>query len=302
MWVHHDGFQQVVKQAWSSEAADHPMFNILLKMKAVKSALRTWNKDVFGNIFTKIKEDKAKLADLELKMSSGPVLDTVDENHLNLHQAEKEELKNLYLLEEIFWKQKSTVHWLVEGDRNTRLFHSVATEKQRRMSIRFIDLLDDCRLHDLPDFKVATVDHFSDLFVTGNTLLSPDLLHVIPSIISQEHNNRLLQSPSLREVQQAVMVIPSNEASGPDGFSSSFFKACRDTIGADLHRATEFIFQGGSFPRAVTATLIYLIPKHAAPKAFSDFPPIGLCNRLYKIIANVISPRLSLVLPELVSP
>ncbi|XP_058070907.1 uncharacterized protein LOC131219939 [Magnolia sinica] len=58
---------------------------------------------------------------------------------------------------------------------------------------------------------------------------------------------------------------------------------------------------GSSFPRAVFASIICLIPKSAAPKKFSYFRPISLCNCPYKIISSIIASRLSEVLPYLIS-
>lgn len=37
-----------------------------------------------------------------------------------------QECENLYKQEEIFWRQKSTVQWLKEGERNTRFFYRSA--------------------------------------------------------------------------------------------------------------------------------------------------------------------------------
>ncbi|XP_058071134.1 uncharacterized protein LOC131220189 [Magnolia sinica] len=40
----------VVQDAWNAKNSTHPIFNVLLKLKKVKEALKKWNKEVFGNI------------------------------------------------------------------------------------------------------------------------------------------------------------------------------------------------------------------------------------------------------------
>ncbi|XP_058080693.1 uncharacterized protein LOC131228861 [Magnolia sinica] len=57
---------------------------------------------------------------------------------------------------------------------------------------------------------------------------------------------------------------------------------------------------GVPLPRAITSSLIALIPNKEAPKTFSDFRPISLCNVLYKILAKIVADRLSKLLPTLI--
>lgn len=47
--------------------------------------------------------------------------------------------------------------------------------------------------------------------------------------------------------------------------------------------------------------MLTLIPKVKDPTSFSDLRPISVCNFSYKIIAKIISNRLNLILPKLVS-
>ncbi|XP_058099758.1 uncharacterized protein LOC131244120 [Magnolia sinica] len=234
------------------------MFNFLLKLKNVKRALRSWNKDVFGNIFDQIKQAERSLADTKLQLQNSSQDSALDSNGQAQLFSATENLRKLELMEEIFWKQKARISWLEEGDRNTKFFHSLAKEKQRRLAIRSIVLDSADRLEDLAEIKNDVVNYFAGLFSAKNIVEDPIILVVIPPLVSLEDNDRLMVPPS----------IP----------------------------------QGDSFPRAVFASLICLIPKSAATNKFLDFQPISLCNCLYKIISSIIAARLSVVLPSLISP
>lgn len=41
---------------------------------------------------------------------------------------------------ELYWVQNSRISWLKDGDRNTRFFHTVATNKRRKNSIASIEV------------------------------------------------------------------------------------------------------------------------------------------------------------------
>ncbi|KAL0293303.1 UNVERIFIED_CONTAM: hypothetical protein Sangu_3240200, partial [Sesamum angustifolium] len=59
---------------------------------------------------------------------------------------------------------------------------------------------------------------------------------------------------------------------------------------------------GTPMPRSFKATTFVLIPKVESPQTWSDFRPISLCNVTKKILSKLLYKKLSLSLPNLISP
>lgn len=56
-----------------------------------------------------------------------------------VHLTLKRRYAQLSLLEEDIWRQRAKVKWEINGDRNTRYFHSLATSSKRTNMIQVIE-------------------------------------------------------------------------------------------------------------------------------------------------------------------
>ncbi|KAL0298214.1 UNVERIFIED_CONTAM: hypothetical protein Scaly_3070300 [Sesamum calycinum] len=102
------------------------------------------------------------------------------------------------------------------------------------------------------------------------------------------------------EIKDALFDINEDSAPGPDGFSSSFFKATWAVIGEDVCRAIMEFFNHGRLLKQLNATLLTLIPKVQMPTKVGDFRPISCCNVIYKIITKIMVKRMQFVLEKLI--
>ncbi|XP_027067398.1 uncharacterized protein [Coffea arabica] len=190
MWLNHHGFLMVVRQCWDQPTDGYGMFHFFLKLKRLKQALRTWNQDVFDNIFEKVSkaEEEVRLKELQLEVTDS------DEARVQWSQAQAALLKHL-TDEETFWKQQARVKWLREGDANTRYFHSHLLDKRARLSITRIYNLEGEVVESANDIGTAAVAFFQSLLAEvppiNNTAICR-LLEAIPPLVTPDQNAQLI--------------------------------------------------------------------------------------------------------------
>uniref|UniRef100_A0A0D2ZZR1 Uncharacterized protein n=2 Tax=Brassica oleracea TaxID=3712 RepID=A0A0D2ZZR1_BRAOL len=126
-------------------------------------------------------------------------------------ESSSEEILNLkwylcsaYREEELYWKQKSRVLWLQEGDRNTKFFHAVT--KQRRGRNRIIKLRNPIGGWVEDDEGVERVEttYFQNLFKTSSPGNPDEALRYITEKVTPEINASLVRPVSDSEVRKAI--------------------------------------------------------------------------------------------------
>lgn len=103
------------------------------KLKAVRKALKIWNRTHFGKVDQKVKLAEDRVMETEIKFD----MDPTEPNKLLLCEA-KRELDNRLQIKELFWRQKPNIRWLKEGDLNTRLFHQSVCHRRKKLCIHQI--------------------------------------------------------------------------------------------------------------------------------------------------------------------
>lgn len=136
MWLLQSDFQNVVQQNWESPTFQPTgMRKLAEKIKRLKQRLGWWNRNVFGNLFSSLakKEAEVHLADRELQQNHNT-------SNLEKYQKVASEFDTLLEMEEHFWKQKARSKWTLDGDKNTKLYHSMVQRKKSRLKIHSIEV------------------------------------------------------------------------------------------------------------------------------------------------------------------
>lgn len=208
----------------------YPLTSLQHKLRVLRKALRTWNWEVFGDVHRRVDTDLADLVSLQhdISISGGSDADYAKECELQANLSES------LRLQELFWKEKSRLRWLSEGDRNTRFFHTICRARRTRSSITL--LRDGNQVFQDPlAVQNHIVDYYTKLFTNHADYIDTGLIgRVIPSLVTDAENGSLTAIPSSEEISLAVKDMDPDSAPGLDGFNGHFFISCWQTVGADV--------------------------------------------------------------------
>uniref|UniRef100_A0A1J3D6G7 Reverse transcriptase domain-containing protein n=1 Tax=Noccaea caerulescens TaxID=107243 RepID=A0A1J3D6G7_NOCCA len=264
------------------------------KISQCRKAISRWKRNNKSNSAVRIQEIHHEI---DMAKRANPYV------HTEVTRLSKE-LQLEYQKEEQFWRMKSRITWLNNGDRNTRFFH--AATKNRRAQNKIRKLVDDQgrEWYGEKDLGRVAESYFKSLFASegiGIQLEDTDLWHSDEAMVTQEQNSSLMAPVTRTEVRMAVFDINPTKCPGPDGMNGYFYQHLWDTIGEDLFHLIEKFFQDGQIEAEMNKTNICLIPKKSGAVKMVDFRPISLSNVAYKIIAKILAKRLKKVLPRIIS-
>ncbi|KAJ8643918.1 hypothetical protein MRB53_005666 [Persea americana] len=198
MWISHPSFKDLVASMWNLPVEGNPQFILNQKLTSHKTRLKTWNKEVFGNLKTNISTAENNILLLQESMDSVPLDST--KSALSLARCT---LQNLLQAEETHWKQKSRVNWLQEGNRNTKFFHlasKIRGSKNRIDKVEFKGI----SIESHPQIKAAAVEFFSDNFKPSPIEMGPRLFQVHNKKVSPTQNSILQAVPFNEEIKNSV--------------------------------------------------------------------------------------------------
>ena len=208
------------------------------KLKALKTDLKKWNIESFGNVTVKKNQLWLDLAELD-KVAEGRALSVSEKSHKT---KIVEELEKMALLEEISWRQKSRAIWLKEGDENTKFFHRLANSHRRYNSIS--SLLINGVMSTDQESIADNITHFYTNLYTEEVGWRPKLDGIEFLMIPQDEA-LWLERPFDEEVGGVLKAFNGDKAPGPDGFPMAFFQHCWDIIRTDIMGCCTLIMQGG---------------------------------------------------------
>lgn len=103
-------------------------FVVAKKLAGLRKPLQLWAKESFGSIKLKKLCLLQEIESLDILKESRSLLPS----ELVLEQSLIQSLANISKQEEIYWRQRSRLQWLKEGDGNTKFFHAVANGRKCR--------------------------------------------------------------------------------------------------------------------------------------------------------------------------
>jgi hypothetical protein len=98
-----------------------------LKLQHIRKRLRGWNRNIIAAKHKNKKKLLTKIQELELIQDKSD-LDVYDLSKLKSYHLE---LDKIYEEEEYYWQQRAKLKWFLEGDHNTKFFHTIASLREK---------------------------------------------------------------------------------------------------------------------------------------------------------------------------
>lgn len=236
------------------------MFLLHKRLKHIKLKLKDWNKKEFGNIFANKKIVENKI----LKLNQTLIKEGFDKDKNDQAEKHHQEWEKLCKQEKKFWKQKSKVQWLKQGECNTKLFHrsTIANRNHNRISSIKDEEGDIHQSHE--EIEAVLVKHFRDIAKENFLVREPfikDFTKHTPKLVSKEDNSNLNRSLIEKEVSEVLKEMQNGKAPGPDGFNVDFLKACWNIVKNDILEVVEDSRLNKTILKALNTSFIALIPK-----------------------------------------
>ncbi|GKB92256.1 putative RNA-directed DNA polymerase, partial [Tanacetum coccineum] len=270
-WLKVDEFHNLVASSWNNAYTSRPPDTLL------KNKLRSLRLDIKKWVVERSESDNRHRESLNMNLLGWDK--KVEEGSIDYHDIAKREewimdILRLDRLRNEDLKQKCRFRWAVEGDENSRFFHSILKKKYAKCSIKGIHI-NGIWVDSPEDIKDAAFEHFASRF-------KEQIIH--------------------QEVKAAVWDCAGTKAPGPDGFNFNFIKTFWDLIKIEFWNCIKHFEETGEIKKGCNPSFIVLIPKKADPISFSDFRPISLIGCVYKVISKLLATRIAKVIGSVIGP
>ncbi|XP_030527304.2 uncharacterized protein LOC115738732 [Rhodamnia argentea] len=210
-WSSHPSFLDIVAQVWATPIRGTPMFVVCSKLKLLKGRLKQLNRSSFSDIFERTEHARLHLASIQQDLQ-------LDFNNHTLLHWEVECLRNyssLRIQEEAFFKQKSRIRWLKEGDMNTKFFHHSVNKQYLRNHILSVSTSAGQILIEPARVSSHITWHFEELLNGRPALFQPNV-HYIRDFIG-----RTLQEDQIESISRIVT---------EDEIQATLFSLAKDSL------------------------------------------------------------------------
>ncbi|KAL9658968.1 hypothetical protein QQ045_030942 [Rhodiola kirilowii] len=265
----------VLEDCWNSSRPCNNLFLLQAKLKRMKNTLKANFLRVTTGLDKRVDDSRLSLLNTQMNSHLRPW-------DASIIQQECDEAKNFRKLKKyqmIFYQQRTKLHWLKDGDMNTKYYHNIVRGRRSRNSIKMVQLADGSISSDKIVIQNEFVHHFKSLLCNAvdHIPISP-LVVASGKVVEDPWCRELIKEASDVEIWNSLNNIGVDKSPGPDGFSAGFFKTNWHLIGAELCSSVRHCLKHNVLPRGINSAVLALIPKHALASLPEDYRPIFCCN------------------------
>ncbi|CAL1370121.1 unnamed protein product [Linum trigynum] len=223
-WQKHPQYWTLLEEAWSGEARGLSYQRFYYKLKQFKAKLKQLNLSEYSEI-----SERARAAEKALEQQQQLVLQDPTAENVGKEAELAALCHDTQRAEESFFRQKSRIRSIQEGDANTAYFHAmvrIRNHKQTIMKLVRDDNTEVIEVKEMGEVAVALYKRLSgevDKEVQYNTVdyfqnqlrqrLDPEGIQVLLAPVTRE------------EIREVFKKMPNDKAPGPDGFTAEFYKS-----------------------------------------------------------------------------
>lgn len=201
--------KELIDKIWREDAH----LTVIQRITSCRQAISSWSRRNHTNSQKTIVELRKELDTAMSKTHADDLLiSSINQKLLKAYKAEEE-----------FWKQQSRQLWLTLSDRNTGFFHVSTKSRRARNRLTAIEDAEGNLVYEDHQITAVISDYFQNIFNSSSPSATEVVNRAITPCISTSTNETLTAIPSISEVKAALFGIHPDKASGPDGFSASFF-------------------------------------------------------------------------------
>lgn len=148
------------------------------------------------------------------------------------------------------------------SDKNTKFFHDIVKRNARRNFISMVFKADGMVTTSIDQVAEEFTCFYKTLLGSSSSCHPIDLsiLRSGPLVFDQQVAS-LIGVVTDQEIKAALFAIREDKSSGPDRYSSCFFKKSWHTVGDHFCQAIKEFFYSGSLLKQLNHKVIALVPK-----------------------------------------
>ncbi|GKC44027.1 putative RNA-directed DNA polymerase, partial [Tanacetum coccineum] len=268
-WIGNADFNKLVYNSWGGfSSSTRPNLCLKDKLKSLRLVIKYWTTDRIAAQNNAKEVMKSNLLEWDAKSENG----LLNNNDILKREEWMMDLNHLEQLHRDDLKQKGRVRWAVEGDENSRFFHSILSNKFANFTMKGIHV-NGVWVESPNEVKKAALEHFSSRF-KEIAISRPSFNNNLFRKLSSHKADFLESNISLEEVKNWSGVVMGQR---PQAQTGRLINGCNPSF-------------------------TVLIPKKKDPLGFSDFHPISLNGCVYKVISKILATRLAKVINSIIGP
>lgn len=301
-WLKQLDLWGLVKKKWEESVARRPANSYSLdnwhgSLCYLRQALKGWNLQKIGEQKKKKKELLQQPSDID---SLADRMDLSAEQWQSRYEIEAK-LESIYNMEEIYWQQRGSARWVLEGDTNSKFFHLYANGRRRKKTIISLDTNQGV-VSTQGEIMSHVTEFYKSLFRPGGdcNLKLADKFWADRYIISEEERKTITRPFQEAEVKQMIFDMKIDSSPGPNGFSVHFFKTFWPIIKGDYMAMVQDFHKGALDTKTLNYGVITLVPKIREANNIKQYRPVCLLNIDFKGITKILNNRLSPMAKEVI--